>query len=130
MGAPSELFACREGRKTSAENIQVAVGESVAMLTALRLFGFLLMWGGLRLLFDPLSTLLRWIPLLGGILIWGIIIFSFVCACGVSTLTIALAWIAYRPLYGILGIGSVVALWLTMGGISSGAQQPQLQSTL
>jgi len=95
--APSEMFVVREGTNTSEENIGHAGQESSMMLFMLRIFGFLLMWGGLRLLFDPLSTLFRWIPLIDGILIWGVILLT----------------------------GSIVALWMTLGGIGSSVQQSE-----
>jgi hypothetical protein len=63
------------------------------------------MFFGMLLLFSPLISLLKWIPLVGYLLahVASFIasLFSFVFAVTFSSLTIGLAWLYYRPKYGI-----------------------------
>jgi hypothetical protein len=98
----------------SAENMVVEMEAENARLTwILRLVGFLLMAFGIGLVMNPLSVFADVIPFLGSLLGAGIALFAGVIALGLSLTTIALAWIAYRPL---LGIGLlVVAVALVVG---------------
>ena len=86
-----------------------------AMLTwLLRLVGFLAMYIGLGMVFKPLSVLADVLPILGDIvgigtgIVAGLI--AFVCA----VVTIAIAWITYRPVLGItllvLAVAGIVLL--------------------
>ena len=80
----------------------------------LRLAGFLAMYIGLGMVFKPLSVLADVLPILGDIvgigtgIVAGLI--AFVCAL----VTIAIAWIAYRPVLGItllvLAVAGIVLL--------------------
>lgn len=86
-----------------------------AILTwLLRLVGFLAMYIGLGMVFKPLSVLADVLPILGDIvgigtgIVAGLI--AFVCA----VVTIAIAWITYRPVLGItllvLAVAGIVLL--------------------
>jgi hypothetical protein len=87
----------------------------------IRILGFLMMFFGIALLFSPIIALVKWIPLVGSLLSYGVAlavwIFALVLAFTLSTLTIALAWIYYRPLYGLLLLALVTGgiLILTLG---------------
>jgi len=87
--------------------------ESNIMLTwILRLAGFLLMLVGLSMIFKLLSVLADVLPILGDIVGAGTGIISFLSAAVLSLLTIAVAWIVYRPILGIILM--VVAVGLTV----------------
>lgn len=77
-----------------------------------RLGGFLMMMIGLTMIFKPLSTVADVVPLIGGLVGMGTSFVSFVLAAPLSLLTIALAWVFYRPLIGIplllLAVGVLV----------------------
>jgi len=64
------------------------------------------------LFFSPILALLGWIPIIGPLLKsivgFAVFILSFIVAMAFSMLTIALAWLFYRPFVGI-------SLILTMG---------------
>ena len=68
----------------------------------LRLAGFVMMFLGLLMIFGVLGILAAVIPFLGYIvgLISGFI--AFILALALSLITIALAWLFYRPLLGII----------------------------
>ncbi|MBR5710744.1 MAG: hypothetical protein IKX40_08300 [Thermoguttaceae bacterium] len=68
---------------------------------ALRLAGFLMMFFGLKMVFEPLRVIADVVPFIGSIVGMGIGFVAFVFAAGFSLLTIAIGWVFYRPLIGI-----------------------------
>lgn len=91
--------------------------ESNKMLTwILRLAGFILMLAGLNMVLRPLSVVADVLPILGTIVGAGTGIVSFLLATILSLITIAVAWIVYRPLLGILLIVVAVGLIVVVGG--------------
>lgn len=67
----------------------------------LRIVGFVMMAFGLSTLFQPLIMFARFIPFLGSLLNVGVGLFAGAIAFVCSLVTIAIAWIFYRPLLGI-----------------------------
>ena len=82
--------------------IKQAQESNKMMAWILRLVGFILMLVGLNMMFKLLSVLADVLPILGDIVGVGTGIISFLIAGTLSLLTIAIAWIFYRPLLGIL----------------------------
>ena len=78
----------------------------------LRLGGFFLMFIGIALITKPISVFADVIPFLGNIAEFGLGLMGLLIAVPLSLTTIALAWLAYRPLIGVplllLAIGSLV----------------------
>jgi len=78
----------------------------------LRLGFFLLMAIGLSLLLRPLSVLADVLPFIGNVVGAGTGFVSFLLAAALSLATIAVAWVAFRPLIGVpLLVGSVALLF-------------------
>lgn len=99
----------------SAEAMFAAAHQSNKIMTwILRAVGLLVMWMGFGLLFKPLSVLADILPIAGTIVSAGTGIVSFLLALPLSIITIAIAWIYYRPIIGIpliiLAIGLFVLL--------------------
>lgn len=87
----------------SADAMFQAAEESNEMMTwILRLVGFLLMFAGFNLLFGPLDTIVRMIPVIGAVIDFGTTVIAGLLAGALSFITIAIGWIFYRPLIGIL----------------------------
>ena len=85
----------------SANNMfETAKKENSLMTWILRLVGFVLLFVGLGLVFNPLSVLADIIPFLGSIIGAGVWLVAFLLAMAFSLLTISIAWLAYRPLLG------------------------------
>ncbi|MFZ4710808.1 MAG: TMEM43 family protein, partial [Zwartia sp.] len=76
------------------------LAENDSRTTKLRFLGFLMMFFGFMLFFNPLTYLVAWIPFMGKFLAYGIWVVialaSFITATILSLLTIALAWLYYR----------------------------------
>eukprot|EP00347_Sterkiella_histriomuscorum_P006683 403351833 len=77
----------------------------------IRIGGWFLMYAGICLLFSPIIYTLSWIPLVGFLMAHGfkliVAIFAFVVSVTLSSLTIGIAWLYYRPLYGAAFLGIV-----------------------
>lgn len=80
---------------------QSAQSANSAMTWFLRIAGLLMMYVGLSCVLRPLSVLMDVIPFLGDLIGAGISLISFLIALPCTLVTIAVAWIYYRPLLGI-----------------------------
>ncbi len=100
------------GVHTADAMIQEAQESNRILTWILRAAGFILMLIGLSLIFKLLSVLADVLPILGDIVGAGTGIISFLSAAVLSLITIAVAWIVYRPLLGVALI--VVAAGLTI----------------
>lgn len=76
----------------------------------LRILGFLMIWFGLRNIFKILETLFKVLPFLANIVGLGLNIATFVLALVITLIVIALGWLWYRPLLGILLLVAAGAL--------------------
>lgn len=80
---------------------QSAQSANSAMTWFLRIAGLVMMYVGLSCVLRPLSVLMDVIPFLGDLIGAGISLISFLIAFPCTLVTIAVAWIYYRPLLGI-----------------------------
>ncbi len=102
------------GVHTADDMIQAAQASNRMLTWIVRLVGFLLMMGGLNLVFKPLSVVADILPIAGTIIGAGTGLVAFLLAAAGSLVTIAIAWVVYRPLVGIIlliiAVGVVVML--------------------
>ncbi len=89
---------------------QSAQSANSAMTWFLRIAGLVMMYVGLSCVLRPLSVLMDVIPFLGDLIGAGISLISFLIALPCTLVTIAVAWIYYRPLLGIGLLVVAVAL--------------------
>jgi hypothetical protein len=89
------------GTLGSDQMFQAAKAENSMFTWILRLVGFIAMFIGLTMVFKPLSVLGDVVPFIGSIIGFGTGFASFLLALILSIITIALAWIVYRPVVGI-----------------------------
>ena len=90
-----------EGTATADDMFTAAESANKTMTWILRVVGFVMMFIGLMAIFKPLTVVADVIPLFGNLLGLGLGIFSGILSAGLSFITIAIAWIFYRPLIGI-----------------------------
>ncbi len=112
------------GNFTAAEVFQKMQGENETMAWMLRGGGLMFCFIGFTLIMGVLSAMTERIPLVGT-MAGGVIGFvSFLLAIMVTSLTIAIAWIAVRPLIAALlialAIGVAVVVWRTARKRSDG----------
>jgi hypothetical protein len=124
--AGDTILLVSSGTHSGAEMFKEAQDANTLMTWLLRGGGFLLMMIGLVLIFNPIATFGKVVPLVGTMLGAGIGVFAFVLSLALSSLTIAAAWVAYRPVLGIsllvVAIGSLV--FLSKRGKSAAAVVP------
>ena len=104
-----------------------AAQKANTMLTwGLRVVGFIVMFIGFTIIFKPLSVLADVIPFIGTIVGAGAAFLSFGLAGGISLVTIAISWIFFRPLLGILLVlFSMVFFALVIGLLIKGWKMRQ-----
>ncbi|MCP5537341.1 MAG: TMEM43 family protein [Akkermansiaceae bacterium] len=86
----------------TADSMFTSARESNKMLTwILRVVGFVVMFIGFSLVFKPFSVVADVLPIAGDIVGVGTGIVAFLLAAPLSLITIAIAWIFYRPVIGI-----------------------------
>jgi hypothetical protein len=79
-----------------------AQASNKIMTWVLRLVGFVMMFGGLTMIFSPLVVFADVIPFLGTILSMGLSLFAGIISLTLSFITISIAWLVYRPIVGIV----------------------------
>jgi len=90
------------GKKDADEIFDAQHHANKVWLWVLRLFGILLVIAGLKGLVGFLETILKVVPALSSILGWGVGVVCSVVGVAWSLVVIAVAWIFYRPVLGIL----------------------------
>ncbi len=103
--------------------VHVMERENAMLKWMLRLAGYILMALGIGLLLNPLVTVADVVPLLGNLLGMGVAITAGLIAAFFTLVTIALAWIAYRPLVGIGLLVAAVALVVLAKTLAGGRKR-------
>jgi hypothetical protein len=102
------------GLKSADSMFQAAQSANKTLTWIMRGLGFFLMFLGLTMVFKPISVFGDVIPIVGTLLGAGLAVFAGAVAAALSLVTIAIAWLAYRPLFGItllvLAAGAVAGL--------------------
>lgn len=111
------------GEHSSEAMIQTLKSEAAMFTWIVRFGGFIMMTMGIGLVFRPLVVLADVLPILGDMMQGGIMLFAGIVGAALSLTTIGVAWLAYRPLYGILilvvAVGLVVGLKMLLSGRGS-----------
>ena len=97
-GRKVQLLA--NGVKDVAEMFADAQSANTTIGWLIRIGGFLLMFIGLSMMFKPLSVLADVLPILGDIVEMGMGLVAGLIAVVCAIVTIAIAWIFYRPILG------------------------------
>lgn len=101
----------------TAEAMIQAAQDSNRMLTwILRLVGYVVMLVGLNMIFKVVSVLADVLPMLGSIVRAGTGLIAFLLAAILSLITIAVAWIVFRPILGLILIVAAVGLTFAIKG--------------
>ncbi|MEZ4705451.1 MAG: TMEM43 family protein [Bdellovibrionota bacterium] len=88
------------GNVTADSMFAKAEQENTLFTWLIRLGGCAMMWIGLILMLGPVKVLGDIVPLIGNLLGAGIALIAGLVAIALSFVTIAVAWIAYRPILG------------------------------
>lgn len=93
------------GNRSAAEMFQAAQTRNTAIAFLLRFVGFVVMAAGFGLLLRPIRVFADVLPFLGRLTGLATGFVTLLLAGALSSVTIAVAWIAYRPLLGIALLG-------------------------
>lgn len=108
-GSPIDLL--KPGLMDADAMFEAAQKENTILTWAIRIGGILMMWIGLKMVFNPLAVIGSVLPVLGDLISMGTSVLTFLLALPCAMLTIAFAWVAYRPLLasGLIA-ASVIAI--------------------
>lgn len=110
-GSTIELVS--RGDKTSDELITAAANKNTQLTWLYRAGGFLAMWIGLTMILGPFSMLFAFIPFLKSVTGFLLGVATLLVAVVLSSLTIAVMWLFYRPLVAIgIIVAAIGAAWL------------------
>ncbi|MGX9728181.1 MAG: TMEM43 family protein [Candidatus Electronema sp. VV] len=107
-GGSIELL--QTGTHSAAAMFESAQQSSRMLTWLLRLGGFILMLIGLNMMLKVLSVTADILPIFGNLVGAGTGIISFLLAAVFSLLTIAAAWVIYRPLIGVVLLAAAAVL--------------------
>ena len=118
MSNGEPLLIVAAGKKTAKEMIEWEETKNTMMTWLIRFGGFLLMFFGIKSMLSIVVALANILPFIGGIAEFGTSLIATVIAAPCALVTIALAWIVYRPIVGISLL--VVGLAITAALVRKG----------
>jgi Transmembrane protein 43 len=108
-----KLYRIIAGEQTAPEMFHQLKLENEQLTWILRGVGFLFMFLGLLTIFRPLVVVADVVPFFGSLLGAGVGIFSFLIAAPLTLVTIAVGWVAVRPiLAGALICGALALFYM------------------
>lgn len=93
-----EILLARAGIVTADAMFERAFSTNKVLTWVLRAVGAIVMFIGMRMIVEPLTNIVQWVPLVGGLADLGATLASAVLAVSLSLVTISIAWFAVRPL--------------------------------
>lgn len=105
-----ELNLLENGIVSAEEMFRLAHERNKFLTWAIRVGGFFLLSMGFGMILRPIAVLASILPFLGRIVGTGTTVIAFLLAGILWTMTVAVAWIFYRPLLGIAILVVTVAL--------------------
>ena len=100
--AGDSLLLVRQGAATAQEMFDAAASSNNVMTWVLRAAGLMLLITGFSMLLKPLSVLASVLPFLGRLVGTATGLVAAVFGVAIGTLTIAAAWLAFRPLVSVI----------------------------
>lgn len=128
--AGTEVERLEIGTVSAVGMVEHMEAENATLTWLLRGAGFLVMAIGIGLLGGPIATVTEVIPVVGGITRFAIAMVAGVAAAALSLVTVASAWLFYRPVLGVallLGAAAfAVAAWMLVKRMRGASQPPAL----
>lgn len=104
------------GRVSAEDMFDEAKSENATFTWILRAVGFAMCGIGFSMILGPIGVVMDVIPFFGTLARGGILIISFLFSVVIISVTVAISWIAVRPLVGIpmllLAVGGVVGIFM------------------
>ncbi|MGV6851823.1 MAG: TMEM43 family protein [bacterium] len=123
--AGGTILILQEGIHSAEAMFQKAQHDNVVITWFLRVFGFFIMFFGLKMMLKVFTVLADVVPFFGSIANVGISIISLLITLALSAVTIGIAWVFYRPLLGISLLAITVgAVWWTRNKVKAAPTTP------
>jgi hypothetical protein len=103
------------GTHDAASMFAKAQAGNKTMTWILRLAGLVVMTAGLSMVLRPISVASDIIPFFGSIVGAGTTFLAFMVSLVLSLITVAIAWVVYRPLLGVALLLAAVAVAVFLG---------------
>ena len=117
------LMRLQMGSVSAKEMFAAAQTENTILTWVLRLVGFVLMLIGVSLVFNPIQVMADIIPFIGDIIGMGLGFLAFAIAAPSALFVIAIAWIVYRPILGIILLGFGMAIFVGIYKMAAGKKE-------
>lgn len=98
----TEIDFIKSGSLSAKELFDSAFSQNTIIKWLLRVGSFILLFLGVRMLFNPITALASYIPLVRNIVNFGAGLISFILAFSIWLIALGLSWIYYRPLLGVI----------------------------
>ena len=120
--AGDSLLMLEAGTRSALSMFRAAQVLNRVLTWIFRAAGFVFVFFGVLLVFRPIAILGSVVPLFGSLLEAVLGLFSLGLALVLSSVTIAVAWVFYRPLFGVglLAVAGAAVLWLRRRGRARG----------
>jgi len=126
------VYLQNDGTRTAQEMFTSAKQSNKILTWFLRFVGFMLMYMGLSAVFKPLSVIGDVIPFVGTIIGMGTGLVAGLIAAICTLITIAIAWLFYRPVIGIILLvvaGALIFLFIQKKNAAKAAKPEESQPT-
>lgn len=120
-----------DGIKDAEEMFADAQSANDMRCWLLRLLGFAMMYIGLKMVLKPISVVLDVLPFLGNIAEIGLGVVAFAVAAPCALVTIAVAWLFYRPVAAVLllaAAGAIVYWFVSKRKAKAAGDKPAAES--
>jgi len=125
---PEQVYEIRDGSVKSKKILNELRSSNSTRTSVIRWASWFFMVLGHFLLFSPIIALLHWIPLvgwlLGGIVMFAALLFALVWGTAVFLTIMCLAWLVFRPLFGLLCLAGVCGLMYMTFTVGEAAHGP------
>ena len=112
--AGNDISMLRMGTHGPESMFEAAVSDNALLTWVLRVIGFVIMFIGFKLILGPLVVLADVVPIIGAFVGAGTSIVSFLLSAPLALIIIAIAWVFYRPVLGVIllavAAASIVAI--------------------
>lgn len=112
--AGDQLLIVMPGIVPAATMFSRANTENTFMTWLLRLTGVIVMFIGFRLIMTPLVVVADLVPFIGSLISAGVSTAALALVLIVGPLTIAIAWLAYRPIVSLIAIAVAAVLFVAL----------------
>jgi hypothetical protein len=108
----SVIMLVESGKVSSTKMFELAQSRNTVLTWVLRFVGSFMMYFGIMMMVNIFSTIVSIIPILGSLVNFASSLFAGIISLVLSLSTIAIAWIFYRPLLGVIILVSVAGIVL------------------